>query len=92
MRIGKNKEPNLDKFIKDMENKMETIGFCFQTLNFLFPEKSEIEIYQKLIELLTAGISDKELNTLSLALNKMGNQKVKEVTDIYRNFSDTDNN
>ena len=92
MRIGKNKEPNLNEFIKDMENKMETIAFCIQTLNFLFPEKSEIEIYQKLIELLTAGIHHKELETLSLALNTMGNAKLKEVSNMYNLFNDTDNN
>ena len=94
MKIFKNKSSK-ENVEKELAFKNFQVKHLFHTLNFLAPDKSEEEITETLIFMLTAIAEPKLLSALVDEYNKLGATKLDEVTDLYENFyspNETDNN
>ena len=79
--------------LDDVANNLEGVLAIKSAIAFLNPELSDDEVKAKLIYLLALIADPKELQNLVTTFNSEGEQKVKEVCDLYELFSiDTNNN
>jgi hypothetical protein len=78
-----------------LPDKLQSVYEIKEALTFLHPELNDDEVNSKLIFLLATIASSEHLQTLWNSTNKVANEKVDEVTDLYCNFfseTTTDNN
>lgn len=79
--------------LDEVANNLEGVLAIKSAMSFLSPECSDEEIKTKLIYLLALIADTNELQDLVASINEQGEQKVKEVCDLYELFSiDTNNN
>jgi phage I-like protein len=79
--------------LNDVANNLEGVLAIKSAMSFLKPELSDEEIKTQLVYLLALVADTKELQDLVASFNEQGEQKVKEVCDLYEMFSvDTNNN
>lgn len=76
----------------DVPNKLQAVFEIKQALAFLHPELNADEVNAKLIFLLATIASSEHLQALWNSTNKVANEKVDEVTDLYCNFFSDDSN
>jgi hypothetical protein len=76
----------------DLPHKLQSVYEIKEALTFLHPELNEDEVNSKLIFLLATIASSEHLQALWNSTNKVANEKVDEVTDLYCNFFSEDNN
>lgn len=78
--------------LDDVANNLEGVLAIKSAIAFLNPEFSDDEVKTKLIYLLALIADPKELQDLVTTCNNEGEQKVKEVCDLYELFSIDSNN
>lgn len=79
--------------LDDVANNLENVLAIKSAMSFLKPELSDEEVKTQLVYLLALVANTKELQDLVASFNEQGEQKVKEVCDLYEMFSvNTDNN
>lgn len=93
MNFFKTKKSVADSVEKELERKQLLVLHLKHTFAFLNPELSDDEIINKLLFTLTAMADPEILERLVSEMNELGIKKVAEVSDLYENFfNDNDNN